>query len=171
MQSHIHTYMQTQHNSRSTTQHHAAPRSTTQHHAALRSTTQHHPSMRHTILTTLQEHGQLINLQAWGSRTTSSTMISMMSSTSSDMTWYSLPSPFSSPLSPLLSPLPSPVPSPSHPLGQGMQYMLDPVNNTKCRSFKVNGTMPLIWSWLSLAKYLGKAGHGDDEVDIWEARV
>jgi hypothetical protein len=40
-------------------------------------------------------------------------------------------------------------------------------SNSKCQEFGVSGTMPLVWSWVTLAKFVST----DGSVDVWESLI
>jgi len=50
-------------------------------------------------------------------------------------------------------------------------YSLVSTNKSQCREYNVNGTMPLVWSWVALAKYIRTDGHGSESFDVWQASI
>jgi len=52
-------------------------------------------------------------------------------------------------------------------LGEDYSYQLAPNNKSECHKFGVSGAMPKVWSWVSLARYVGLIG----QADVWLATI
>ena len=50
-------------------------------------------------------------------------------------------------------------------------YTISSHNETVCKNTTLTGAMPLVWSWLTTATYVGKKTVHHTEYDLWSATV